>query len=231
VRLTVVDQGGKVTPDYLCLSTNLTSTEAAAWVQAIGSILAIAAAILISWRQSKLARESLVNAQVIADKARQHGILAIAEAALEHARRIDEALLQTESGSNPTALYEVYDQTIINGMVQALTDVPAHEVGSRDAVIALLSLRDQFRFLGKAIEDYKKPKNDPDITKLLDSTDPGEERQKVWSQLKTVLAKNARDRVVIIRKQYESLKNAIDRAGPESQYVQQGITNGQNPLA
>jgi hypothetical protein len=182
----------------------------AAWVQAIGSIIAIVAAIVIGWWQAKVARESLVNAQVIAERARQRGILAIAEAALEHSRRFDEALSQSESG-NFIALYEVYDQSIIDGMVQALSEVPTHEVGSRDAVISLLSLRDQFRFLGRTIEDYKNPRRDPEIAKLLLENE-APERQKIWTEVKAIFAKNVRDRIATIRTDYESLKSAIDRA-------------------
>jgi hypothetical protein len=203
-----------MTPDYLCLSTNLTSTEAAAWVQAIGSILAIAAAIWISWQQAKLARESVVNAQLIADRARQNGILAIAEAAVEHARRFDEALVQSQSG-DPFGLYVAYDQTIIRGVVQALTDVPAYEVGSRDAVIALLNVRDQFQFLGRSIEVYKDPRQDPELAKLLSEAATDSERQEIWSQLKANLAQNVKARVATIRSNYDLLKMAIDGAAPE----------------
>jgi hypothetical protein len=64
---------------------SLPDIDQAAWVQAAGSIIAIVAAIGIGWWQARLARESVDRAQVIADEARQSGVLAIAAAALEHA--------------------------------------------------------------------------------------------------------------------------------------------------
>ncbi len=44
----------------LCLTTNLTSAELAAWVQAIGSIVAIIAVVLIAvWQANKQHRSAL----------------------------------------------------------------------------------------------------------------------------------------------------------------------------
>jgi hypothetical protein len=194
-------------------STNLSSSDWAAWVQAIGSICAIIAAVLISWAQSRLARESLTRSQLIADKARQSGILAIAEAALEHARRIDEAVSRTESG-DAVALSQVYDQTIIDGIVQALTAVPAQEVGSRDGVMALLSLRDQFRFLGVQVEKFLRPWMDADINKELESlagADDRDVRREFLRGSKVAFAKNVRLHLTAIRTAYAAMEGAINR--------------------
>ena len=44
----------------ICLTTNLTSAELAAWVQAIGSIVAIIAVVLIAvWQANKQHRNAL----------------------------------------------------------------------------------------------------------------------------------------------------------------------------
>jgi ABC-type nickel/cobalt efflux system permease component RcnA len=111
------------------------SQTAAAWFQAIGSIAAIVAAFWMGERQARAALQSVVDAHSIEQKDRRRSILAVAEAAAEHARRIDEAFSQPEPRP---ALTSVYDKTIIAGMAEALGRAPAHEVGSRDGVIALL---------------------------------------------------------------------------------------------
>src|ERR1019366_3889683 len=146
---------------------------------------------------------------LIEEKSRQRSILAIAEAADEHARRIGELFITTGIESS-VALYTVYDKSIIDGVVRALTDVPVHEIGSRDGVMALLSLRDQFVFLGINVEEYKKPASEaPQLQHSLEHLSGPENskaRQELIEQYRTIMAKNVRMRVEQIRKDYMSLK-------------------------
>jgi hypothetical protein len=60
----------------VCLTTNLSSAELAAWVQAIGSVLAIIAAFLIAFFQSRLQHRS---ALVLHRKEQRHARMAMAK--------------------------------------------------------------------------------------------------------------------------------------------------------
>jgi hypothetical protein len=183
----------------------------AAWVQAVGSIATIIVAFGISSRQTKAALKSVARAQLLADQARQRSILAIAEAANEHGNNIRNAFL------NPIprkALSSVYDKTIIDGVVRALTSVPAHEIGSRDAVMALLSLRDQFVFLGAAVDVYiAGPWNDPEIRKAIEACGPDQPdaRAETVTIGERGLAQHVKVHLDKIRTDYESLAGAVGR--------------------
>lgn len=135
----------------------------AAWAQAVGSIGAVFAVFVVAWRQSQQTLESVRNAQ----REKRHSILAIAEAAATHASRFGKALGREDA---KVGVYSIYDKAIIKGVVEALTDAPAHEVGSRDGVLAFLEIRARFGWLGAAIEKFLAPlESDLDYKRLLDS--------------------------------------------------------------
>jgi len=121
------------------------------WAQAVGSIVAIFGAFRISERQTRDAFASVANAQALADSAKRKSILAIAEAANDQVNNIDGIFSSKEIRAN---LSMAFHQSILDSMVGALSAVPFHEVGSRDGVLALLNIRDQFVFLGKSIEVF-----------------------------------------------------------------------------
>ncbi|MGH8290623.1 MAG: hypothetical protein ACREV7_16655 [Steroidobacteraceae bacterium] len=180
----------------------------AAWFQAIGSIAAIGAAFLVGRQQSKAALRAVTEQQ----RARRDSIVAVAGAAAEHARRIGDAL--ERDGLGHAEMYNVYDQTIVDGMVHALTNAPAHEVGSPAGVIALLALRDQFTFLGVQMKKYLDgPWKDPELQRIIDSCgDDREHRRTVIKDQEQVLAGNVRRRLEQIQRYYSELKAAVERA-------------------
>jgi hypothetical protein len=186
-----------MTPDHAATFLGLNSNQLAAWAQAVGSIGAIIAALIVVWLQPRAAL-----------KVRQRSILAIAEAGLARVQEIGGAFIHEDPFTISSTLSGVYHPTVIEGIVQALTDVPAHEIGSRDGVIALLSLRDQFTFLQKAIDTYIQPRNDPETAKELrsESDEFGRERLRA---LKPILAKNVRTQLAAIQHHYASLRQAI----------------------
>jgi len=106
-------------------------------------------------------------------------------------------------------LYVIYHQTILDGIVKALTNLPAHEIGSRDAVMALLSLRDQFRFLGTSIEIFEKPTKDPETIRRLLALDEAERRRYLAGRQPT-LAKTVRDHLTTIQDGYYALARALN---------------------
>jgi hypothetical protein len=191
-----------MTSNHLSMFSHLTSTDWAAWVRDFGTIGAIGAVLYLVWMQPGAAL-----------KARQKSILGIAETGLVRAKRIGEAFARPDSLDISTVLYLIYHQTIIDGIVQALTNVPAHEIGSPDAITVLLSLRDQFRSLGTSIEIFETPTKDPGTVKRLLTLDDAERRQYL-TRRQPILAKNVRDRFAAIQSDYEALARALNSAAP-----------------
>jgi hypothetical protein len=181
---------------------------------AVGTVGAVIVALFVGNQQAAAVLRSVQDAHLLEVGSRQKSILAIAEAANEHARRIGDIFALPESDI-PLALYSTFDQTIIDGIVRVLSTVPAHEVGSRDGVIALLALRDQVVFLGVAIETYKTPEKNPETEKLfLTYAGDDPENRKILKSLrsntKVVLAANVRGRVATIAQHYATLVKAIN---------------------
>jgi hypothetical protein len=122
-------------------------------------------------------------------------------------------MLSVANCDDPLALYTVYDKSIIDGVVRALTDMPVYEIGSRDGVIALLSLRDQFVFLGIAMEAFiAGPANHPEMKKALDSlmeSTKGTQRKRLLEHGNEILANNARKHLNEIHNKHDALVVAM----------------------
>ena len=193
--------------NHVSVFSYLTSSAWAAWVRAFGAIVAIAAVLYVVWLQPGVAL-----------KARRKGILAIAEVGLARAKRIGETFARPDPLDISDILYVIYHQAIIDEIVQALTNVPAQEIGSRDAVMALLSLRDQFRFLSTSIEIFETPTKDPGTVKRLLALGEAE-RQRYLTGRQPILAKNVRDRLATIQRDYKALGRALKRSGALTRFA------------
>jgi hypothetical protein len=185
----------------------------AAWFQGVGSVGAILLAVLIAAYQARASRVETERAQNLVDSAKKKGVLAVASAASEHAARIGKAMSTDEPRS---LLYEVYDQSIIEGMVGALSAAPVYELGDPKAVSAVIKMRDQFVFLGRAMETFiAGPWNHPFIGPKLKqgAADPTPEYQHIYRDLaesaEKTLARNARDRTESIQSAYNELQLAL----------------------
>lgn len=181
----------------------LSKDGAPAWIQAIGSILALVVVILVS--------KTPVNH---AASVKRKTIFAIAEAAHTHASNIREAIdvMEWPTGNN-YQIYKVYNKVVIEGVVKALQGVPMHELGSSRGVVAMLSLTDQMVFLGTAVETLLQgPHNHPGIVEALGSIDPNDraQREKICATAFSVLQTNARGHLNQIDKDYESLKESLE---------------------
>lgn len=182
------------------------SDAVAAWVQAFGSIAAIVGAVWIGNRQVQAA----LSTEARASAGRRKSILAIAEAAYEHSERFRRLLAQ----SDPRASLSLnYHESIINGVAEALGSVPFHEVGSRDGVMALLSLRDQLLFLKKSIETFLAgPWRHPDLGPQLEQHKLAGDNAIVRDLLEStnkILARNVVTHLDVIRENYLSLAEAV----------------------
>lgn len=121
-----------------------------AWVQAVGSVLAIVAVFWISDANRKKELQS-----------RNQSVLAVARVAHDFVKNIDAELqnILTEKacGFDGSNIRSIYHRDISQCYGDALANVPLHELGSTEAVQALLSLQVQFSvFLPDAMESLLK---------------------------------------------------------------------------
>lgn len=141
-----------------------------AWVQAVGSVLAIVAVFWISDANRKKEQQS-----------RNQSVLAVARVAHDFAKKLD-AELQTiltgkACGFDGSNIHSIYHRDIARRYGEALANVPLHELGSPEAVKALLALQVQFSvFLPDAMDRLLKgpdriaPHNDTDTQARLFET-------------------------------------------------------------
>ena len=187
-----------MTSNHVSLFSQLTSSHwAGGLCAAIGSVVA---ALYVVWLRPGAAL-----------KARQKSILAIAEAGLVRVRQIGDVFAPPGSLDISGVVYVIHHRTFIEGIVEALTNVPVHDIGSRDGVVALMSLRDQFQILGTSIEIFETPTKDPGMVKRLLALDETERRQFLTGRQPT-LAKNVGDRLASLQRDYEALARALNRS-------------------
>ena len=187
-----------------CFVINLLSSESTpAWVQALGSLLALGIAIYASTLPLKHAA-----------KEKRKTTFAIVEATHTRAQSIRKAVEEMDWETGGTAgIYEVYHKSVIDGLVRALPGVPVHELGTSNAVIALLTLTDQLVFLGSAMEQLLLgPHNIPALSKAYDSIDQHDyaQRLEITKMAYSVLKGNAIRHLAQIDRNFESLKASLD---------------------
>lgn len=173
----------------------------AAWVQAIGSVLAIVGAIGIATAQSHSARRE-----------KQVAIFAVVHAAVVEARRIRELLHTDDPELELTAKYH---HSIIDSYFGALSNCPVHELHSPAAVTAHLMLRDQFSFLRKAIEiclagPSRHPNFKREHEQLKDAYTSQENRRQLDDRIerqRQVLRRNVEVHIDAIEQRYAEMRH------------------------
>lgn len=195
---------------YLSIDkSGMGSNDVAGWIQAIGSIFAIVSSFFIANNQYKENIKSIIKSQKLASNAKKKGILSVVRFAKMHASNIDAAIPEDV----PTNIYKVYDITIINGVVEALSAAPLYEIDSPEAIGALLSLRDQFVFLGHRVDEYiAGPLKHKEMAHTLEGLhDPQYKsaRDKTLIVQKQVLAKNVKERIKYIHEKINIIENSL----------------------
>lgn len=179
----------------------LSKDAAPAWIQAIGSILALLAVFLVS--------KIPVNH---AASVKRKTIFAMVEATHTHAQNIRSAVDAMQDPIDTIHIYKVYNNVIIEGVVKALQGIPMHELGSSKGVLAMLSLTDQMVFLGVAVEILLNgPYNHPMMAKTLEDLDKNDHarRLKLAATGFSVLKHNVKVHLDQIDKDFESLKDSL----------------------
>lgn len=200
-------------PESNCLSeilASLVGPTAAAWFQAVGSLAALYVAFTVGKRQADAAIAAATEGFRRQDESRRKSIMAIAGAAMTQAGKIEKSFEKGTPADMRQELYFTYDQTIVDGMVRAITNVPFHEVGSSDGVIALLSMGDQFVFLGKAMKVFLDGHfSDPLAMEALKGIDDLNYKRKVIETWDTARVSNAKRHLDQIKKDYEAFMSAM----------------------
>ncbi|MBB3122487.1 hypothetical protein [Pseudoduganella violacea] len=128
------------------------SSEAASWVQAIGSIAAIFGAFMFGERQARHAHNTAVAMQDRDRAGKSAAVLAICSAASSNVALIERIFcIRPYDGLRRLAEFQ---KSSTEHIIRALQAIPVHEVGSARAVTALLSTIDNLQWLLIHIEAF-----------------------------------------------------------------------------
>lgn len=133
----------------------------AAWSQAVGAIVAIVGAYVVGERQGKVALTNAVQLDTIVERKRIASILAIAKAANSRAKSIGQIFAGDEV--NFERYFTEYHPSILESLSGALSAIPVHQLGSADAAIAMLDLRDSLGFLQRGIATWYEGRSNPKL--------------------------------------------------------------------
>lgn len=109
------------------------------WTQAIGGIVAIVAAFIVGERQSNTALKAIHHAAELERTRARESILAITDAAKGFAHGTKGIVFP--SGFDSEKLEREHLDTRHQHVVDALGAIPLHEIGSFDAVIAIIDMK------------------------------------------------------------------------------------------
>jgi len=181
----------------------ISSDGAPAWVQAIGSLVALFIAIRVS-------RLSVEHASDL----KQKSMFSVVDASHQFACSIRSAVesIGAEPGSN-AELYSIYHKDVMVGMIKALQALLVHEFSSGQQVVSVLGITNQLVFLSVVVEkllydpsllaEYKKSFSD------LDGDRKG--RRELRVTITDILKGNALRHLAEIDKHYKKLEDTIPK--------------------
>ena len=129
---------------------DLTSSEAASWVQAIGSIASIWGAFVISRQQFKHAevRENKIN------KEKEQAYISVREAAAAAARDLNEEVKKKPSAEEFRDAWGAHYEHFISSHITALGMVPMHELGEADQITAHIHVASALKNMHASTQKY-----------------------------------------------------------------------------
>ena len=131
---------------YVGVKFGLSKSDWSGWVQAVGSIAAIFFAYFFGERQARAALDSVREAERLTSVRTYDQILALGDSAQKFTEQMSRIF--REGGFNFIELKINYDDSITESLLDSLKAVPAHELGSYNAILALATLR-------KALYDFR----------------------------------------------------------------------------
>ncbi|MEX3961063.1 hypothetical protein AB4Y42_02415 [Paraburkholderia sp. EG286B] len=134
------------------------SSAVAAWVQAIGSIGAIAGAFLVGQRQSESVRLQALESEEREKAQKTDAISAVVLHAIGQAN----ATAQSFSLMRTDVLKRFLEQPVysLSEAAGALLNIPLHEVGPSEAVTQFASLQVVLNRMSAAVEEFKNMTDD-----------------------------------------------------------------------
>lgn len=180
----------------------------AAWIQAGGSILAIIASLGIAdWsRKSKQSEQ-------------QKNVFAVVQAAHAFAKKISKVTDDSKASELMVNhdIHSLYHRNITDGFARALANIPFHEVGTSEAVAAIIDMQVQFeRFMPNSLDLFiAGPQNHPsylDAEASLDLPNHPERYQKsqmLYESSFTTLAENLRGNLKRIDYDFQLINDAL----------------------
>lgn len=182
--------------------------EVPAWIQAGGSILAIIASFGIAdWSRASEQRS------------RRKDVFAVIQAAHQYAQKIRIVV----DGSKPSermvnlAIHNLYHRSITDGFARALANIPFHEVGTSEAVAAIVDMQVQFeRFMPNSLEvfiagpqnhqSFKDAQTELDISNYPERFNRHEE---LYEMVFKTLANNVRGNLIRIEDDFQRINEAM----------------------
>jgi hypothetical protein len=133
---------------------SLWSQEASGWAQAIGGVAAIGAAYVFGERQANAALIAVREADRVLVDRRNASILAVVDATQAYC--IQAAKAFNDGKVSGMHLRLSYTKKTMESHIAALESIPAHELGSYDAVSAFMGLRQSVHFFYGNVERARK---------------------------------------------------------------------------
>ncbi|MBU9281996.1 hypothetical protein [Burkholderia multivorans] len=134
------------------------------WIQAVGSVAAIAGIVWTVERQARDSLNAISKEAEVAIAQKRRSAISIVDAAMDRAERIRATMTIPDVDKVRVELYKTYDRSILDGLVRALQGIPLHELGASKAIAELLLFTDQINFLAIAIQRFLDgPLRDPEI--------------------------------------------------------------------
>ncbi len=126
----------------------------AAWVQAVGSIAAIAAAIWIGEKASRRALQQAREMDQLALSRKYDSVRAILDDADLQCREIAEEFRMTWK-FNTFSFGASYSPLSFKAVIDAIEQIPLHELGSYDCVQGIAALRNSMISLKEKVEEIR----------------------------------------------------------------------------
>ncbi|WP_338678943.1 hypothetical protein OPV09_17590 [Janthinobacterium sp. TB1-E2] len=130
------------------------SADAASWVQAIGTVVALFATYFFGERQAQHALRTATTIQDREHARKKSAFLAICLVARDNADCIGRVF--SEKPYDPFRRFVEYQESATNDIVKALRAIPVHDVGSASATTALLNLTQDLSMLIIWIEAFDR---------------------------------------------------------------------------
>lgn len=148
------------------------SEKGAAWVQAVGSVAALAVAIFVMARQNAHATRLLVMADERALHRRAKTMLAVMERAY---MQLSNCRIGLQSSMVPQAKVGIGDACavayhILSELRSRFLAIPTHELGDYDLAVGVQQMTEAVTNFASLIEDWRKQRSYPTVSQVAEGT-------------------------------------------------------------